>query len=89
MAIDYETLFGGDDYDPCLIARTLRPTLMQLIVEGQVQTVKFRDREVRYGVREIDELRGLVEQMESECRIKNGDTSGIRKAITAGQVHCD
>ena len=25
MAIDYDTLFGGDTYDPCEILKKLRP----------------------------------------------------------------
>ncbi len=82
MAIDYDTLFGGETYDPCAVLRVLRPAHMKLIVEGSIQRVTFRDRTVEFGKRDTADLASLIRQMESECAAKNGVRS--RFAITAG-----
>lgn len=82
MAIDYEALFGGDAYDPCEVAKKIRPAYMKLIVEGTVQRVTFRDRTVEFAKRDTADLLGLLRQMESECSAKSGVRT--RFAITAG-----
>ncbi len=82
MAIDYVALFGGDTYDPCEVAKAIRPAYMKLLVEGSVQRVTFRDRTVEFGKRDTADLLGLLRQMESECAAKTGVRT--RFAITAG-----
>lgn len=83
MAIDYETLFGGAEYDPCAALAALRPVYMKLRVEGGVQRVTFRDRTVEMSKPDLSSLGALVTQLESECAAKNG--RGPRRfAITAG-----
>ncbi len=84
MAIDYQALFGGADYDPCTVLQALRPAYMKLIVEGAaVAEVTFRDRSVKYHKADITGLIALVRQLESECAAKNG-VAGPRRAATAG-----
>lgn len=82
MAIDYEALFGGDSYDPCEVAKKLRPAYMKLLVEGSVARVTFRDRTVEFAKRDTSDLRALLRQMESECGAKSGKRTQF--AITAG-----
>lgn len=83
MAINYETLFGGETYDPCVVLQALRPAYMKLQMEGGVQRVTFRDRTVEMSSPDITALSALVTQLESECAAKNG--RGPRRfAITAG-----
>lgn len=83
MAIDYDALFGGDDYNPCDALKALRPVYMRLTVEGAgIQKVKFRDREVSYGTGDIKGLAALIRQLESECAALSGRRS--QRAITAG-----
>lgn len=80
--IDYELLFGGDDYDPCLIWKTFRPVYMKLLLEPGVQRVTFRDRTVEYQKTDAKGLEAMLRQMASECAAKTGNRS--RFAITAG-----
>lgn len=82
MAIDYTALFGVDEYDPCLIVRTLRPVYMKLLAEPGVQRVTFRDRTVEYQKTDLSGLATLLRQMVSECEAKTGRRSNF--AITAG-----
>ena len=85
MAIDFDTLFGGDDYDPCEALKAIRPALMKQTVNGSVQEIKYRDRTVRFHPTDLQDLRALVSQLEEECRLKSGDTSERRRrAISAG-----
>lgn len=81
--IDYDLLFGGEEYDPCAAVRALRPALMKLRAQGQVQEVKFRDRDLKFGRADADDLQALVSQLESECAAKTGKRSP-RRAIRAG-----
>jgi hypothetical protein len=82
VAIDYDAIFGGDTYDPCLIVKTFRPVYMKLLAEGQVQRVKFRDRDVEFAKTDASGLAGLIRQMESECAAMTGRRTNF--AITAG-----
>lgn len=80
--IDYDALFGGEDYDPCAALQALRPALMKLRVQGQVQEVKFRDRDLKFARSDVNDLQALVAQLESECAAKQGKRSP-RRAIRA------
>lgn len=80
--IDYDALFGGAEYDPCAALQALRPALMKLRVQGQVQEVKFRDRDLKFGRNDVNDLQALVAQLESECAAKNG-LRGPRRGIRA------
>lgn len=84
MAIDYEALFGGETYDPCAALRELRPAYMKMVAGEMTQKVTFRDRDAWFHRGDIDAMRALVEQMESECAAKNGVTIRRRMAITGG-----
>lgn len=86
MAIDYEVLFGGEEYDPCAALQALRPAYMKLRVEGGVQRVTFRDRTVEMSRPDIAGLGNLIAQLESECAAKSG-RGPTRFAITAGSRH--
>ena len=83
MAIDYDALFGGQDYDPCAALAAIRPAYMKLRVEKGVQRVTFRDRTVEYFESDLNDLAQLVAQLESECAAKSG-RQRPRTAITAG-----
>lgn len=83
MAIDYQALFGGDDYDPCEALKQLRPAYMQLKMNGQAQKVRFRDRELWYHKPDLSAMGALIQELESECRAKNG-LPPRRFAIKAG-----
>lgn len=83
MAIDYGSLFGGDNYDPCEALRALRPAYMKLRVEGGIRRVTFRDRTVEMSEGDLKSFGSLIEQLESECAAKNGGPRR-RSAITAG-----
>jgi hypothetical protein len=83
MAIDYQALFGSEEYDPCAALVAIRPALMKLRVEKSVQRVTFRDRTVEYHETDLADLAALVAQLESECAAKRGRTKP-RFAITAG-----
>lgn len=83
MAIDYEALFGGEEYDPCAALAVIRPAYMKMRVEKSVQRVTFRDRTVEYHASDLEQLGALVTQLESECAAKRGRRRP-RFAITAG-----
>lgn len=83
MAIDYDALFGGENYDPCAALAAIRPAYMKLRVEKSVQRVTFRDRTVEYHRGDLNDLGALVRQLESECAALRG-TARPRFAITAG-----
>lgn len=83
MAIDFEAIFGGVDYDPCAALAALRPAYMQLVAGASTQKVTFRDRDVWFHKGEVSALRAVIAQLESECAEKNG-TPRRRFAITAG-----
>jgi hypothetical protein len=80
--IDYVTLFGGDDYDPCAALRALRPAYMEAMATGSVRRARFRDRDVEFNSNNLAEFGQLIRQLETECAEKNGrDTT---RAISAG-----
>lgn len=79
MAIDYEALFGGENYDPCAALKALRPVYMQLRAEGGVRRVKFRDRDTEFTTADVAGLGTLIAQLEGECAAKTGRRS--RRAL--------
>lgn len=83
MAIDYQALFGSEEYDPCAALQALRPAYMKLVVQGGVQRVTFRDRTVEMSKPDINAMAALIAQLESECAAKSG-RAPPRLAITAG-----
>lgn len=82
MAIDYDALFGVDDYDPCAIVRALRPAYMKLLAEGSIQRVTFRDRTVEFKSADASGMIAIIRQMEAECAAKTGKRTNF--AVTAG-----
>lgn len=83
MAIDYEAIFGSEEYDPCAALVALRPAFMRMKSERSVQRVTFRDRTVEYHANQLGELGALITQLESECAMKRGRNKP-RMAIRAG-----
>lgn len=83
MAIDYEAIFGSQDYDPCEALRALRPAYMKLRATGAVAEISFRDRTTKFHKTDLKEFGALIAQLESECAEKQGLQSR-RFAITAG-----
>ncbi len=83
MAVDYQAIFGSDDYDPCAALQALRPEYMKAVASGGVERVRFRDRDVVYGRTSLAEFKALITQLESECAEKQG-LPGKRRAITGG-----
>ncbi|TIR24021.1 MAG: hypothetical protein E5X34_13275 [Mesorhizobium sp.] len=83
MAIDFDAIFGVDEYDPCEALRALRPAYMKLSVGGQVTEITFRDRTTKYSAGDFRKLEAIIAQLESECAKKQGRPSK-RSAITAG-----
>ena len=83
MAIDYDALFGGEQYDPCAALQAIRPAYMKLRIEGGIQRVTFRDRTVEMSKPDLVALAQLIAQLESECAAKSGRAPS-RFAITAG-----
>lgn len=85
MAIDYQAIFGVDDYDPCEALRALRPAYMELLAGGAAEKVSFRDRETWFQRSDMTAFGDLIRQLEGECAAKNG--RGPRRfAVRAGSV---
>ena len=84
MAIDYDTLFGGDNYDPCEALKAIRPAYMRLIAGDAAQKIVFRERDLWLYKGDADALKAMLAQLESECAAKNGVTIRRRMAITGG-----
>lgn len=82
MAIDYDVLFGSDDYDPCAAVRALRPAYMKAMSTGTVSRARFRDRDVEFNSNNLAEFGNLMRTLEAECAAKSGRTSA--RAISAG-----
>lgn len=82
MAIDYDALFGGDDYDPCAAVRALRPAYMKALTTGTVRRARFRDRDVEFNSNNLAEFGNLMRTLEAECAAKSGKSSA--RAISAG-----
>ena len=83
MAINYEAIFGQDDYDPCEALRALRPVYMQLLTGQTEQKITFRDRDTWFFKADLPALQAMISQLESDCAAKNG-TQRRRFAITVG-----
>jgi hypothetical protein len=81
--IDYQALFGSEDYDPCALLAVLRPAYMKMVVEKTITRVTFRDRTVEFSPSQSKDLGDLIAQLASECAAKQG-RSRPRFAITAG-----
>lgn len=85
MAVDYELLFGGIDYDPCEALKALRPVYMRLIAGETEQKVDFRDRSAWFFQADRGSLAALIRQLEIDCAAQQGVTiKPKRYAITAG-----
>lgn len=80
--IDYDAIFGTDDYDPCAALTALRPEFMRARVEGSVRTARFRDRLVEFNPNNIANFEALMRELERDCAAKNGRSTG--RAIQAG-----
>lgn len=83
MAIDYEALFGAEEYDPCAALMALRPVYMRLQIEGTVQRITFRDRTTEFHAPQVKELGSLIARLEGECAAIKG-RARPRQAITGG-----
>lgn len=83
MAIDFDLIFGVEEYDPCIALVALRPLYMKASVGGQVTEITFRDRTVKYSASDFKTFGAIIAQLESECAVKRG-RSAPRFAITAG-----
>jgi len=83
VAIDYDVIFGVEEFDPCAALVALRPAYMKLSVGGSVAEVNFRDRSVKYHRSDFTEFGALIARLESECAAKRG-RAAPRMAITAG-----
>lgn len=81
--IDFDALFGSEDYDPCAALAALRPAYMKARVRGIVKEVKFRDRAVVFDETSLTEFKSLISELETECAIKNGGPRK-RRAIKGG-----
>ena len=80
--IDYQAIFGGEDYDPCAALQALRPAYMEAVANGGVRRAKFRDRDVEFNTTNLKEFGSIIARLEQECAAKRG--AGRRRAITAG-----
>lgn len=83
MAVDFEAIFGVEDYDPCAALVALRPTYMRALAGQSVQKALFRDREVWNSAADLKEFGALIAQLEADCAARRG-RPGRRFAITAG-----
>jgi hypothetical protein len=83
MAIDYNAIFGVEEYDPCAALIALRPAYMKLRSGQQLARVSFRDRATEWHRSDLEDFGSLITQLESECAAKRGRRTS-RKAITAG-----
>jgi hypothetical protein len=87
LAIDY-TVFAAEPYDPCAALAVLRPIYMQLLVEGGIKRLTFRDRTTEFKPADADGILALMRQLEADCISATGGTRK-RFAITAGyQPRC-
>ena len=83
MPVDYDAIFGVEDYDPCAALAALRPVYMRALSGAAVQKAVFRDREVWNAATNITEFGNLIARLESECAKKRG-RGPARFAIAAG-----
>ncbi|ESW92925.1 gpW family protein [Mesorhizobium sp. C280B] len=83
MAIDFDLIFGVEEYDPCIALVALRPAYMKASVGGQVTEITFRDRTVKYSAGDFAMFGALIARLESECAAKRG-RGPTRFAITGG-----
>jgi hypothetical protein len=82
MAIDYEAVFGVEEYDPCAALSTLRPAYMRMLAGEGEQEIRFRERNVRFQQGDLTAFGNLITRLEGECAAKRGRTPQ-RRAITA------
>jgi hypothetical protein len=81
LAIDW-TIFAAEPYDPCAALAQLRPLYFQLLAEGGVKRITFRDRTTEFQRADTDGLLAAIRQLESDCAAQNG-LPGRRFAATA------
>lgn len=82
MAIDY-SVFTAEPYDPCAALAALRPVYMQLLAEGGIKRIKFRDRDTEFHQADAAGLAAVIRQLESDCGLPSNRRN---QAITAGYV---
>lgn len=82
MAIDYEAIFGVEEYDPCAALMALRPQYMRLMAGEAEVEIRYRDRTVKMQEADKSALASLISQLEGECNAKRG-RAPRRFAITA------
>ncbi|TIS37513.1 gpW family head-tail joining protein [Mesorhizobium sp.] len=83
MAIDFDLIFGVEEYDPCTALIALRPAYMKASVGGQVTEITFRDRTVKYSAADFKSFGALIARLEADCAALRG-RGPTRFAITAG-----
>ena len=88
MPIDYDALFGGEDYDPCAALRALRPAYMKLISTRSVQKIEFRDRSTWFQPGDAKEFGALITRLEAECAVKSGRAHHFAVTIGGGGGRC-
>ena len=82
MAIDYDAIFGVDDYDPCAALRAMRPAYMRLLAGGAPEKIEFRDRATWFSRSDAKEMGALISRLETECAASKGRVKHF--AITGG-----
>jgi hypothetical protein len=80
--IDFEAIFGVDDYDPCAALRAMRPAYMALLAGGGEQEIRYRDRATKFAPPDIKAIGDLIRTLEADCAAKNGGPRR-RRAVTA------
>jgi len=82
MAIDYDAIFGVEDFDPCAALMQLRPAYMKLVAGGPIARITFRDRTTEWHRSDLTAFGNVISQLEQQCMAKKGIRP--RQAITAG-----
>lgn len=82
MSINYEAIFGVEEYDPCAALVALRPAYMKLLAGGTVARISFRDRTTEWHRTDLTAFTALITQLEADCAAKRGRRN--RMAISAG-----
>lgn len=81
--IDFDALFGGEEFDPCAALQALRPAYFKAQTIKEPQKVEFRERSVWFYPADFKAWGNVMRQLESECAAKRGQAAP-RGAIVAG-----
>jgi hypothetical protein len=84
MPIDYDAIFGVDDYDPCAALRAMRPAYMRLLAGGAPEKIEFRDRATWFARTDLQEMGALISRLEGDCARSKGRVTNF--AITGGST---